>query len=158
MQSIEFITPTAAISTAEETEEEKEEDYFFPVIEMQLRMRTFNDMTFDELAADLGIYFLFERKNRVIKVYSLPSKAYQSIGFRVPEEIHQWEDTFHMCQEDFDTGGDLRNEGDYQDTEDEEEVEENLAADEAVADGLLFRDNIAYDMWDQYVAYCLANA
>jgi hypothetical protein len=47
---------------------------------------------------------------------------------------------------------------DYQDTENEEEVEENLAADEAVADGLLFRDNIANDMWDRYVAYCLANA
>ena len=103
---------------AEEMEEEKEEDYFFPVIEMQLRKRTFNDKTFDELAADLVISFLFERKNRVIKVYSAPSKAYQSIGFRVPEEytgvltseeIHQWEDTFHMCQEDFDTEGDLRN-------------------------------------------------
>ena len=44
---------------------------------------------------------------------------------------------------------------DYQDTVDEEE---NLAADEAVADGVLFRDNIANAMWDQYVAYCLANA
>ena len=61
-------------------------------------------MTIDELAANLGISFLFERKNRVIKVYSPPSKAYQSIiSFRVPEEhtgvldseeMHQWEDTF----------------------------------------------------------------
>ncbi len=99
-------------------EKKKEEDYFFPVIEKQLRKRTFNDMSFDELAADLGISFLFERKNRDIKIYSPPSKAYQSISFRVPEEhtgvltsedIHQWEDTFHMCKEDFDTGGDLRN-------------------------------------------------
>ena len=48
---------------------------------------------------------------------------------------------------------------DYQETEDEEEEEEeNLAADEAVVDGVLFRDNIANEMWDQYVAYCLANA
>jgi hypothetical protein len=115
MQSIEFITPTAAISTcsiAEEMEEEKEEDYFFPVIEMQLRMRTFYDMTFDKISGGFGDLFLFERKNRVIKkVYSLPSKAYQSIGFRVltSEENYQWEDTFHMCQGDFDTGGDLRN-------------------------------------------------
>ena len=54
----------------------------------------------------------------------------------------------------------IYNEGfDYQETEDEdEEEEENLAADEAVVDGLLFRDKIANDMWDQYVAYCLANA
>ena len=43
MQSVEFITHTAAISTysiAEEMEEEKEEDYFFPVTEKQLRKRT----------------------------------------------------------------------------------------------------------------------
>ena len=89
MQSVEFITHTAAISTysiAEEMEEEKKEDYFFPVTEKHLRKRTFNHMTFDELAADLGISFLFERKNRVIKVYSPPSKAYLSISFRVPEE------------------------------------------------------------------------
>ena len=33
-------------------------------------------------------------------------------------------------------------------------MEENFAAEEAVADGLLFRDNKANDMWDQYVA-CL---
>ena len=112
-----FITPIAAF--AEEIEEEKEEDYFFPVTTEKLsRKRTFDDMTFDELAADLGISFMFERKIIVIKVYSPPSKAYQSISFRVPEEhtgvltseeIHQWEDTFHICQEDFDIGGDLRN-------------------------------------------------
>ena len=40
-------------SIAEEMEEEKEEDYFFPVIKKQLRKRTLNDMSFDELAADL---------------------------------------------------------------------------------------------------------
>ena len=38
------------------------------------------------------------------------------------------------------------------------EEEENLAADEAVVDGVLFRDNIANEMLNQYVAYCLANA
>ena len=49
---------------------------------------------------------------------------------------------------------------DYQANADEEEEEqeegENLAAEEAV-DGILVRDTIANEMWEQYVAYCLAN-
>ena len=49
---------------------------------------------------------------------------------------------------------------DYQANADEEEEEqeegENLAAEEAV-DGILFRDTIANEMWETYVAYCLAN-
>jgi hypothetical protein len=42
----------------------------------------------------------------------------------------------------------------------EEEAEEDEDAGEgenAVVDGTLFRDNIANAMWNQYVAYCLAN-
>ena len=43
------------------------------------------------------------------------------------------------------------------DEEEEQEEGENLAAEEAVVDGILFRDIIANEMWEQYVAYCLAN-
>ena len=42
----------------------------------------------------------------------------------------------------------------------EEEAEEDEDAGEgenAVVDGTIFRDNIANAMWNQYVAYCLAN-
>ncbi len=41
------------------------------------------------------------------------------------------------------------------DEEEEQEEGENLAAEEAVVDGILFRDTIAKKMWEQYVAYCL---
>jgi hypothetical protein len=44
------------------------------------------------------------------------------------------------------------------DVEEEQEEGENLAAEEAVVDGILFRDTIANAMWEQFVAYCLANA
>ena len=57
---------------------------------------------------------LLEDEEEVEVVYSPPSMAYKSISFRVSEDhigdltsedIHQWEDTYHMCQEDFDAGG-----------------------------------------------------
>ena len=43
------------------------------------------------------------------------------------------------------------------DEEEEQEEGENLAAEEAVVDGILFRDTIANEIREQYVAYCLAN-
>ena len=45
----------------------------------------------------------------------------------------------------------------YEEEEEEQEEGENLAAEEAVVDGILFRDTIANEMWEQCIAYCLAN-
>ena len=55
----------------------------------------------------------------------------------------------------YDEGFQYANDG--EEPEEEVVVEENADGENAVVDGTIFRDNIANAMWNQHVAYCLAN-
>ena len=122
MQNVEFTSPSAVIlslSSVDDMEVDKLDVADICVLKKQLKRPFFDGLSYEELRASLSlppIESVFKKITK--KVYSPPSNAYKSISFRVSEDhtgiltsenIHQWEDTFHMCQEDFDIGGDLRN-------------------------------------------------
>jgi hypothetical protein len=119
MQNVEFTSPSAVILSLSSVDDMEVDVADTCVLKKQLKRPFFDGLSYEELRASLSLpptESVFKKITK--KVYSPPSNAHKSISFRVSEDhsgvltsenIHQWEDTFHMCQEDFDIGGDLRN-------------------------------------------------